>query len=248
MPVPDPVTMDPQAMIAACRQSRQEIKFLETKQQQTDDTVAERMNRIRIKYLMKRTKLEKQEETEKSKIQNEVNAARVSTEIMVSNLSEPIIRLDRIIYFLRAHQETLECGSLDEVNKYKGAHCETVETYKDDCMELRLFIAENDKPKNKYSVVVAGVSKLGSIECNDNILHLPHEYGVTMHVWGLNVVHGAKDVPTIEDARKYAKTRGIKKILKAFFEKYDAAHQEYEETCQQYNLEDFSEIIKERET
>ena len=237
---------DPHAMMAACRKDQQEIKTLKAEQERLSTEKTAEIDELDTRYNKTISELEAQRWIVKDKLRGEISAAKETADGAVDKLDKSKEHLDRTINFLRVEQKTLDSGPLDGIKGRRNARCKAVETYKDDCMELRLFITENDKPKNKYSVIVAGVSKLGSDERNDGILHLPYGYGAAIWAQGLDVIYGAKDVPTIEAAKKYAKTRGIKKILKAFFEKYDAVHQEYEEACKKYSLDDFGEIINER--
>ena len=100
-----------------------------------------------------------------------------------------------------------------------------------------------NRPKNKYSIIVAGKSKLGSNDRDDEILKLPHNYGVYIDAWGIDILSAIRHFSAIEDAKKYHKTHSLKKILKELFERYEDVHEEYKQTCKKYKIEEFAEQV-----
>ena len=115
--------------------------------------------------------------------------------------------------------------------------------YNDEYLKIRLLIAENDKPKNKYSLLAYG-------KCFFPDLKLPYGYlnisdwdiwTAARTVCGCNIHIGLVDLDTIEKCKTWLqKNRG--KLLKSFLDNYQVVKAEYIDAITNYRLEDFSEF------
>ena len=114
--------------------------------------------------------------------------------------------------------------------------------YKDNYMLIKLFIIENDKPKNKFSLVAYGKTKL------HDFLDLPYTYGTNVNdsYCGCNIKTIIKDMPTIDELKEYLK-RNKNKILESFLGRYKVVVDEYCGCNNHYDLKDFNEVLKPKE-
>lgn len=112
--------------------------------------------------------------------------------------------------------------------------------YKDDYILIKLYIAENEKPKNKYSLFAYGKTKFP-----EEILDLPYSYGLPTRDSDCycNIKASIKDLPTIEELKEYIK-RNKDKILESFLSRYKFVRDEYLATINNYSLSDFKDIFK----
>ena len=245
--VPLDVT-DAGAMITQYHKNKKEIATLEQTQETLEKENRDQINEIAMRYNTTIHELDKQKNIENYKLETVIDSAAKETRQKIEQLSEAETILDRVLYFLKIENKKLDSAPLNEIKNYHDKHLETVQTYSDDTLELRLLIAENDRPKNKYSIIIAGNSRIGSNDRNDSILVLPHSYGVRINALYLDIITDVKQFPSISDAKKYLKTHDIKTILKEFFVKYDAIKSEYDGVISKYTLSDFETVIREQLT
>jgi len=199
---------------------------------------------IRDRYRETIHELERQQRIETEKLEEKIESASKENSQKIDELSKAESTLNRTIYFLKQQKEKLDCKALDEISNYREKHLEVIETYQDDCMSLRLYIAENDRPKNRYSIIVAGQSKLGG----DDILKLPYSYGTSLNTYGrgISILSEIRHFTTIEDAKNYHEKYNLQKLLKEFLTRYNDVKTEYEQTCKKYSLDDFAELLHQR--
>ena len=244
--VPLDVT-DAGAMITQYNKNKKEITSLEQTQETLEKEKREQINEITMRYNTTIHELDKQKNRENDKLQEDIDSAEKETSQKIEKLSEAKTTLDKVLYFLKIENKKLDSSSLNEIKNYHDKHLETSQTWSDECMELRLLIAENDRPKNKYSIIIAGKSKIGSHDRNDSILVLPYSYGVHINAWHLDILTDVKHFTSISDAKKYLKTHDIQSILKDFFAQYGIVKSEYESVISKYTLSDFEQIINKDE-
>lgn len=244
--VPLDVT-DAGAMITQYNKNKKEIASLENTQETLEKEKREQINEIAMRYNTTIHELDKQKNRENDKLQEDIDSAEKETSQKIEKLSEAKTTLDRVLYFLKIENKKLDSSSLNEIKNYHDKHLETAQTWSDECMELRLLIAENDRPKNKYSIIIAGKSKIGSHDRDDSILVLPYSYGTHINAWHLDILTDVKHFTSINDAKKYLKTYDIQSILKDFFVRYNAVKTEYDSVISKYTLSDFEQIINKDE-
>ena len=233
-----------EAMIALVRKNQVEIGRLKADHEGLSNEKKEEQKEIRDRYHTTISELQTQERHMLRNLEKEIDASQTKLDKDVGELSDAKAKIDRIITLLRAEQKKLATEQQEKISNHRDRHLEIVESLTDDCIDLRLLIFENDRPKNKYSVGIVGTSKIGSWNYGENILELPHK-----SIWGLtfygNIEYVVTHLPTLDEARKYAKARNIRKMLKDFFERYDKVHEEYQQVCQKYTLKDFADILEE---
>lgn len=236
---------DANAMVSQYKKNKQEIASLKESQEKLEEEQKEKISQISQRYCDTIRELEKQQYLETGKLQDQIDTAKEKTDSAISELSKIKATLDRVIYFLKQQQKKFDCTPLDEITNH-SKHLELIEKYQDKCMSIHMYIAENRRPKNKYSIIIVGKSKLGSSNRDDSILVLPHSYGVDLHCQNADILSDVKHFTSVDGAKKYHKTHGIQKVLKEFLEKYNDVKSEYEQTCKKYSLDDFATTLHEK--
>lgn len=247
--VPLDVT-DAGAMITQYNKNKKEITSLEKIQETLENENTEKINVIKERYDTTIHELNDQKYLETRKIRDQTNTAEETTNNTIDELSSPIHQTNKIIYYLKRSNCKPDTKCFESVNNSDDEHLELLEKYSDDCMSLQMFLTENGRPTNKYSLAIVGHSILGGTRHNDEkILELPHGYfgwRNNFDISGENIKIDAKQFKTIDDAKKYCIKNNIKTILKKFFVQYDVVKSEYDEAISKYTISDFEEIIRER--
>ena len=233
------------AITALFKKNQAKMSRLKADHEGLSNEKGKKQNEIRDRYNAVIRELQKQRDFMIGGLENEIGASQAKLNKDVGELSAAGAKIDRIIAFLRAGQKDLDTARLDKMGARRGKHLEIVESLTDDCIDLRLLIFENDRPKNRYTIAIAGTSKIGGTGYKESILDLPQEYVSGLDFSG-NVLHEGMHLPTLDAARKHAKARDIRGMLKGFFKEYDKVHEEYRQACQKYTLKDFSEFMEER--
>lgn len=241
---------DAGAMTSTYNKNTKEIATLTETQKNLETGNIEKINAVKERYDSVISELNNQRYIETEKIRDTTNTAEETTKTKVDELSSPIHQTERIIYYLKRHGKTPDQKCFDSVKNLENEHLELLEKYSDDCMSLQMFLTENGRPTNKYSLAIVGHSILGGSRYNDEkILELPHGYfgwRNNFDISGENIKIDAKQFKTIDDAKKYCIKNNIKTILKKFFVQYDVVKSEYDEAISKYTISNFEEIIRER--
>ena len=235
-----------EAMIAQARKNQVEIGRIKADHDGLEKEKKEKQREIQERYYATISELKRQEDLMVGSLRKEINDSETKRDKDVGELLEARSKIDRIIKLLRVEQRKLDTENQEKWSHRRDNHREIVESLTDDCIDLRLLIFENDRPKNKYTVSIAGMSKFFESHWNcGGLLELPRSCGFYIDNFG--DVHGEiTHLPTLDAARKYVKTRNIRKLMKDFFERYDKVHEEYQQVCQKYTLKDFAEILEEQ--
>lgn len=160
----------------------------------------------------------------------------------------PISQTDRIVYYLKRNNLNPDTKCFESVKNRQDEHLELLEEYSDSCISLQMYLTENGRPINKYSLAIVGHSILGENRYDsEKILELPYGYFGWRNSFdfsGGNIKVDAKQFKTIEDAKKYGMKNNIRSILKNFFKEYDTVKSEYDEANSKYAIADFEEIVR----
>jgi hypothetical protein len=100
--------------------------------------------------------------------------------------------------------------------------------HEDKNLILKVFIGDNNKPKNKKSLFILGDTILKSNQYESKVLTLPHEYGINTHDENAPIKKHIKDFSTEREAKVYYE-KNKSKILKNFIEEHKKAVVEFEE-------------------
>ena len=165
-------------------------------------------------------------------------------------LTESERRLNRILYFLIRSKRVLDPGMFKKIRptgyNSEKKYLEEIEQYTDnDCIDLRMYIAENSRPKNKYSIVIVGHSKLGGR--TDDVLRYPRKWASAVHTPGTESIEfGDKVFYSIKKATEYHKKHGIKDVMGDFIRQYESVRAAYKHVCKTYSLDDFADALNQK--
>ena len=136
----------------------------------------------------------------------------------------------------------LKFDVIKTTNRY--GHLELLEQYTTDHLKLACYIAENRRPKNKYSLVIVGLCRFGKHD--SKILKLPYDYGSNLYHSEINfdICVDVKYFSSMELAKQYHQTHKIGQILNSFLVEYYAVLEQYQEAISAYSISDFVEILK----
>lgn len=169
--------------------------------------------------------------------------ALVGISARVKDLCVPVNRLKRVLEFFRVPK--LDLAVDPEALRPRRSHGSP---YKEDLglvvdeefLKIRLFILENEKPVNKYSLVAYGRCLFG-----DELLRLTRDYTATCFYESglmLQVERKLKDAPRVAELKAYAEKK--KDEIMALKGKYDAVAAEYREIMAGCTLDDFAPVLE----
>ncbi len=158
----------------------------------------------------------------------------------LNQLHDELGEIERIIKFLK-NKDNIEKSIDVDFSKIRGynSYVEDVGfVYEDKYLIVKLFIAGNRKPKNKFSLVYYGFS------CFDKFMDLPYSYGLPTNDInsGVNVCGIIKSLPSIEELKSYI-VKNKEKILKKFIRNHKEIIEEYKNALK-YDLNSFEEAHK----
>ena len=206
------------------------------------------MRTIDSKYSDMIDKLQSKKSKEIDKIDDETARAEKKTSELCRVLKESEIRVNRIIYFLLKQNSDMDASVLNQVRPSGSGsdkkYMEELERYTDEITEIRLYIVENDRPKNKYSLAIAGISKIAG--WRNNVWKYPRNSN-PLSVPGTDCIEDEYGVfYSIQKARKYHETHDIKKLMGNYFTEYKAVKAEFHGVCKKFTYEDFEEVLDQR--
>lgn len=155
--------------------------------------------------------------------------------------------VQRIIHFLEVaewYRPVDEIGTeMMQSERDKGKFYEWQEyLYADDYLKIRLLMAENQKPVNKFSVLAYGRCVFG-----EPLIKLPYFYGTHLNdsYAGFSIRAEIKDFKTVEDAKAYIEKYKAK-MLKDIIELVKALEAEYADVVKTWKLSDFDALCEYR--
>jgi len=110
--------------------------------------------------------------------------------------------------------------------------------YNDKTLILKVFIGDNDKPKNKKRLFVLGKSVLISKHYENEVIKIPYNYGIKTHEENASIRSLLKDFPTEKEAKAYYNKNKIK-VLKNFIIEHKNAVAELEEVRKNTNSKEW---------
>ncbi|MCP3660190.1 MAG: hypothetical protein GY830_07765 [Bacteroidetes bacterium] len=115
--------------------------------------------------------------------------------------------------------------------------------FDEDNLKVGLYIYENDKPKNKYTLCCIGQTIFNH---SSDIINIPYMYGLRYDTFysKANIKNIIKDFPTLEDIETWL-NKNFVKILKEFYETFKEFETEYFEFLELVKNENL-EVIKEK--
>ncbi len=154
-----------------------------------------------------------------------------------------IFNVQRILKFLEINKKIRNLNF--KAYSYNGYprdknYLKPIDTIADDeFKKIQVFIYGNDKPKNKFSLCVVGMTIF-----NEDILKsIPKSYlQINKENGYFNIEEWIKDLPTDTELKTYYE-KNKDKILKEFLEEHKEVEEKYLDILKNYKLEDFKELF-----
>jgi len=227
------------------QQAEQELKKLdvadttlrERQDKETDalrDEYWELEQKLRDRKNSEETKLTKRHEKEKEKISKQEQPhvaitnehSRIMTMMETSkDYEKPEVKVYKFDYPRDEKGEVIHVqrGNCLEYPDRIEIPYTPIDTIKDDkYAKIHIFITDNGKPKNKFSLSLAGHTIFP-----EKIIKPPHNYGYNFNTDHTNIIMTMADRPTKEELKAYYE-RNKKGILKQFLAEHKEVEQEYE--------------------
>lgn len=200
-------------------------------------------------YWNKIRSLEKERDKKINDIEKELEEFEKNKDAKIDKLSEIITKVDRYIEFLKLSQTFQPVMAIrnNDVTRYdnnwdRDKYIEWLEyLHKDDFLKIRLLIAENDRPKNKYSLIVYGRCVFSNL--SDTIIKMPYYYGVHLNDYSFSIRGEIRCFPSLDELNLWVE-KNKTKILSEFMAQFGNVKKEYLEVTEKYELNDFKELVK----
>lgn len=236
--------IDTPKLISTYKKNQHLISKLRNTQHKINEDVKKKRNKIYHEYDDKITALEKQRDKVYDSLDKELEKIDHKTEKKISTLYTPINDVKRIIYFLNQKELQLDFDASKTTNRY--GYLELLGKYTDEHLKLACYVAENDRPKNKYSLVIVGMCRFGD-HSESKILKLPYDYGCNLshsEIQWFDIAKIIKHFSSIESTKKYFESHNIVQMLNSFLAEYHTVLEQYQEAISVYKISDFAEILK----
>ena len=111
--------------------------------------------------------------------------------------------------------------------------------FEDEFLKIKLFIIENDKPKNKYSLVA-----LGRTIFTEEQLKLRFHYGIHAHAaYHFQLEAVLREGASVKELREWLQKQSQSKLLTDLKGDFDTVKAAYLDTLERYQVEDFRELL-----
>lgn len=163
----------------------------------------------------------------------------------IKELEPEIYDVERKIEFLK-HREKIEGKEpqLDDetIKPYRNRELMKLGIlYEDEFTIIKLFAVENDRPKNRWTLMAIGDTLLRKL------VNMPHSYGLPIHTDTYAAIQiELKHLPTLEEIKAYAKHKR-KDLMRGHLVAYEGVKSAYLDTVNNYSLEDFKPLLEPRE-
>lgn len=164
----------------------------------------------------------------------------------VKTLLEPVRKVERILEFFRLDtRKPIDIADEDvkQNDRYKERYRENWGLVFDDpFLKVRAFIMENDKPKNKYIIVLIGRCLFDNGLGDRPLLKLPRDYGLSIsEPWGSAPQEILKEAATVKELKAWWTSNGMRKV--SWIQDYVAVRAEYEHILKTYRVTDFDDFL-----
>lgn len=232
-----------QQLVKQYLENEQKIKKIQEQQQERKKQAQQKVRQVENKYYDKAKAIKKVRDDEIALIWEQEDSKTKEEEQKRFDLSKVIAKVDRIIAFLKL-QTKLKQKDLtikdEDVKAYHDRHIESLGYFFDDTyLKIKLFIAENDKPKNKYSLIALGKCLF------EGFMNLREyrSYGADVQYHGNNITVVIKEGPDITELKLYLERRR-KKLLIDLLETYKQVKEQYESVLAEHEIGDFEPLIE----
>lgn len=225
-------------LITQAKENEARIKVLGEERRNLKETGERETYRIKWDvYEPKIDALKRERDDKVGEVQRQAEAAENLKTQEIIELNKPILQVKRILEFLKLDNSRNLTIDDEDIHGYRDRHIEGLGYFFDDnFLKVKLYIIENDKPKNKYSLVAYGKCLFG-----EDLLKLIYSYGLPGYTHGRYELQAyLKDFPTIEETKTWLQKNRDKLELSS---DYETVKREYLEVIEQHKIKDFEEFI-----
>jgi hypothetical protein len=164
----------------------------------------------------------------------------------VRTLMEPVKKVERILEFFRLDTRVpidIADEDVKQNDRYKTRYRENLGLVFDDpFLKVRLFVMENDKPTNKYMLVLIGRCLFDTGLGDRPLLKLPRDYGLSIsEPWASSPQQILKEAASVKELHTWWTARGFSKV--PWVVDYVAVRAEYEHILKNYRVTDFNDFL-----
>jgi len=223
-------------MIKEYKNNQKEIKKINDNLGKSREKNKKEIYKIRYDiYDKKITALQDERNKKINKLNDEFKKIEIKEKEKIEKLSVHISKVKRILEFIRINKKGVRELDFKAYSYYgyprEKHYLKPIDTIADDKFKkIQVFICENDKPKNKFSLCVVGMTIF-----NDDVLKIPYSYGlhISKEDGYFNIGLGLKDLPREQELKDfYGKNKD--NILKEFLQEHKKAELEYKEVLENY--------------
>lgn len=230
-------------MIAEYRENRKIIAKLNNQVDKKREEADQATQKIRSKYQALKNKLHEEETKEMDDIATVFNEEKSKFEQVITEKRKIIDQVKRILLLKKiAKKHPNPCF---EVKSYRDKDIEVIESLvKTSCIDLRVYVYGNSKPKNKYTLAVIGNSIF--VDFDHKLIDLPCFYSLGLNDHQANVRIWLKDNSTVESLKEYYhKNKG--KLLNEILAKHAKLELEYQAVQKNNNTQEWEQLYWENE-
>jgi len=239
---PNPVVGVP-TLVEQVQVNSRKIKTLEARDHALRDSTQQEVRRLTYDvYRPKIKQLEDERDRATRQVQSEYDLALDEGKREIEGLQVVINQVRRIFDFLRVEVKDLAIDD-DDVKPYRDRAKESLGyLFDDDYLKIKLYIVENEKPKNKFSLIAMGRCLFG-----EHLLKLRREYSTGVHTWhGYNIEVSIRDMPSVAELQPWLADSRRQQLIIDLTGGYEKVKAEYLDVIEQHTPEEFKELMTDR--
>ena len=222
-------------------QKRKQIRTLDAKKNIVEEAASRLKDEIKDRELDKISEVQSQAASERSTVNEHAHDIIAPLIENVERLTLEIADVEQKIKHLKYREKI--AGKTVQFDDSKAiAHRYELKPlgllYEDEFTIMKLFAAENDRPKNCWTLMAIGDTLLREL------VKTPHEYGLPIHTTHC-IQKALKHLPTLEEIKAYVEGRR-KDLMRGELAAYKEVKKAYLDTINSYSLEDFKPLLEPR--
>lgn len=200
----------------------------------------------RLRWDVYRPKIQEIEHEQALKIEEARKRGEAAEKVKsaeITDLEKVVDQVRRILHFLALDSHKSLNISDDDIqfpNYHSNTYKESMGFLIDDTyLKVKIYIAGNKKPTNKYSIVL-----LGKCLFYEALLKLDRNYGADLHTHDrYELEKTVKDFPTVEQAKAWLEKNRDKLMSGESRVQYEEVKIDYDKALQTYKVDDFQDLL-----
>jgi len=218
------------------RKNKEVVSSLYDKLDKEQKITGDSQRKISNRYYHLKCKLDKKESEEINIVNENFKWIEAKIKESIAEHSKIINQVKRILLLKKVAKAPSDLSF--KVKTYYGEFLELIdETIKTPCLQLRVYVCYNRKPKNKYALVVIGNSIFAN---NEKLGTFPRTYGLHLNDHGSNIRMHLKDAPEVDKLKEYYSKKI--KVLDEFLAQHDGLEKEYRSVQENNNTPEWERL------